>query len=84
MQAGALARPVRRGGDVRRMASGNANVIAFPDLPPKGSRSNGGKSALMGPEMGTSFDMGQRLFAYYGEGDVFLTGRLRGIQRQRL
>jgi hypothetical protein len=35
------------------MASGNANVIAFPDLPPKGSRSNGGKSALMGPELGT-------------------------------
>jgi hypothetical protein len=28
------------------MASNNANVIAFPDHPPKGSRSNGGKSAL--------------------------------------
>jgi hypothetical protein len=25
----------------------------------------------MGPELGTSFDMGQRLFAYYGDGDVF-------------
>lgn len=36
-----------------QMASNNANVIAFPDLPPKGSRSNGGKSALMGPELGT-------------------------------
>jgi hypothetical protein len=35
------------------MASGNANVIAFPDLPPKGSRGNGGKRALMGPEIGT-------------------------------
>jgi hypothetical protein len=56
------------------MASNNANVIAFPDLPPKGSRSDGGKSALMGPELGTSFDMGQRLFAYYGDGDVFLSG----------
>ena len=53
MQAGALARPVRRGGGAYKMASNNANVIAFPDLPPKGSRSNGGKSALMGPELGT-------------------------------
>jgi hypothetical protein len=36
------------------MASGNANVIAFPDLPPKGSRSyGGGKRNLMGPEIGT-------------------------------
>ena len=35
------------------MASNDANVIAFPDLPPKGSRSNGGKRALMGPEIGT-------------------------------
>lgn len=25
----------------------------------------------MGPELGTGFDMGQRLFAYYGAGDVF-------------
>jgi hypothetical protein len=49
------------------MASGNAaNVVAFPDLPPKGSRSyGGGKRALMGPEIGTQFDLGQRLFAYY-------------------
>ena len=38
------------------MASGNANVIAFPDLPPKGSRSYGGKRALMGPEIGTLKD----------------------------
>lgn len=35
------------------MASGNANVIAFPDLPPKGSHGPGGKRALMGPEIGT-------------------------------
>ena len=66
------------------MASGiNANVIAFPDLPPKGSRGSGGKRALMGPEIGTSFDYGQRLFAYYGEGDVFLAGRLRFLGRPR-
>ena len=43
----------------------SAKIIDFPDLPPKGSRSFGGKRALMGPEIGTSFDMGQRLFAYY-------------------
>lgn len=49
-----------------------ANVIAFPDLPPKGSPGPRGKSALLGPELGTSFDIGQRLFAYYGDGDVFL------------
>jgi hypothetical protein len=61
------------------MASRDANVIAFPDLPPKGSRGPGGKRSLMGPEIGTQFDYGQRLFAYYGEGDVFLTGRLRGM-----
>jgi hypothetical protein len=50
-----------------------ANVIQFPDLPPKGSKSwgGGGKAALMGQEIGTQFDWGQRLFAYYGEGDVF-------------
>jgi hypothetical protein len=47
------------------MAPGNANVIAFPDLPPKGSRGTGGKRSLMGPEIGTQFDLGQRLFAYY-------------------
>jgi hypothetical protein len=53
------------------MASGNAKVITFPDLAPKGSPSNGGKGALMGPELGTGFDQAQRLFAYYGSGDVF-------------
>lgn len=47
------------------MASGNANIIAFPDLPPKGSPGGSGKRTLMGPQIGTSFDMGQRLFAYY-------------------
>lgn len=51
----------------------SAKIIDFPDLPPKGSRSYGGKRALLGPEIGTGFDLGQRMFAYYGEGDVFLT-----------
>jgi hypothetical protein len=53
-----------------------ANVVEFPDMAPKGSWRGGGKSALLGEEIGTQFDWGQRLFAYYGEGDVFLD-RLR-------
>ena len=51
--------------------AGGGNVVEFPDLAPKGSRPVSGRQALMGPEIGTSFDWGQRLFAYYGEGDVF-------------
>lgn len=47
------------------MASGDAKIIDFPDLPPKGSKAYGGKRALMGPEIGTGFDQAQRLFAYY-------------------
>jgi hypothetical protein len=43
----------------------SANIVAFPDLAPKGSRGPSGKRALMSPEIGTSFDYGQRLFAYY-------------------
>ena len=43
----------------------SARILAFPDIAPKGSRSVGGKRGLMGPEIGTSFDIGQRLFAYY-------------------
>ena len=50
-------------------ASQNANgtlaqVLRLPDLKTT-------KGQLLGPEIGTSFDWGQRLFAYYGEGDVF-------------
>ena len=54
------------------MASGKAkaNVVDFPDLDPRNK--SAGKRALMGAEIGTQFDWGQRLFAYYGEGDVFL------------
>jgi len=40
-------------------------VVRFPDLKP------GDRKALLGEEIGTQFDVGQRLFAYYGEGDVF-------------
>jgi hypothetical protein len=41
------------------------DVVQFPDLRPRT------RSALMSGEIGTQFDMGQRLFAYYGDGDVF-------------
>jgi len=41
------------------------NVYAFPDLKAKSKRE------LLGQELGTQFDLGQRLFAWYGEGDVF-------------
>lgn len=50
---------------------GGGNVVEFPDLAPVGSERVGGRRALMGPELGTQFDWGQRLFAYYGSGDVF-------------
>ena len=41
------------------------NVVQFPDL------RKSEKSQLLGKEIGTQFDYGQRLFAYYGQGDVF-------------
>ena len=43
----------------------SAKIYDFPDLPPKGSSGPGGRRALLGPELGTAFDYGQRLFAYY-------------------
>jgi hypothetical protein len=49
----------------RQNANGTlAQVLKLPDL-------KATKSQLLGPEIGTQFDWGQRLFAYYGEGDVF-------------
>lgn len=42
-----------------------ANVLRFPDL------KAGTRRELLGAEIGTQFDLSQRLFAYYGEGDVF-------------
>src|SRR5215831_4735683 len=39
--------------------------MPFPDLRPQQRRE------LLGAELGTQFDLGQRLFAYYGSGDVF-------------
>ena len=49
----------------RQPATDDLNVVRFPDLKP------GDRKALLGEEIGTQFDVGQRLFAYYGEGDVF-------------
>jgi hypothetical protein len=40
-------------------------LVQFPDLKPKARRQ------LLQAEIGTQFDVGQRLFAYYGQGDVF-------------
>lgn len=45
--------------------SAEAKIYDFPDLKP------GSRRGLVGPEIGTQFDWGQRLFAYYGGGDVF-------------
>ena len=42
-----------------------ARILTFPDLKPADKR------ALLGPELGTQFDVTQRIFAYYGDGDVF-------------
>lgn len=40
-------------------------LVQFPDLRPKD------RHQLLGAEIGTQFDVAQRLFAYYGAGDVF-------------
>ena len=45
--------------------------ITLPDLKIKDKRK------LLGPELGTQFDMGQRLFSYFGGGDVFDLAGLR-------
>lgn len=41
------------------------NVVQFPDM------KKPDRNKLLGSEIGTQFDYGQRLFAYYGQGDVF-------------
>jgi len=40
--------------------------VSLPDIKP------GERKKLLGPEIGTQFDIGQRLFAFFGGGDVFL------------
>lgn len=46
-------------------AAETGNVVQFPDL------RKSDRKTLLGQEIGTQFDVGQRLFAYYGQGDVF-------------
>jgi len=41
------------------------NLVQFPDL------KKGDRRKLLAQELGTQFDIGQRLFAVYGAGDVF-------------
>jgi hypothetical protein len=48
-----------------RSHTGEAEVLRFPDLKPRARKD------LLGQEIGTQFDVSQRLFAYFGEGDVF-------------
>lgn len=43
----------------------DAEILRFPDIRPKTRRE------LLQSELGTQFDMGERLFAYFGSGDVF-------------
>ena len=47
-----------------RIKPPTAQIYKLPDL-----QTN--RSELLGKEIGTQFDWGQRLFAYYGQGDVF-------------
>ena len=46
-------------------AQPGGQLVQFPDLKPKTRRE------LLGTELGTQFDIGQRLFAFFGGGDVF-------------
>jgi hypothetical protein len=46
--------------------SQTARIVAFPDLKPATRRE------ILGQELGTEFDIGQRMWAYFGQGDVFL------------
>lgn len=45
--------------------SQNAKIVAFPDLKPST------RSQLMRGELGTSFDSSDRMYAFYGKGEVF-------------
>jgi hypothetical protein len=46
-------------------STAKARILSFPDMKPVS------RGELFGQEIGTQFDWGQRLFAYYGDGDVF-------------
>src|SRR5262252_7335616 len=46
-------------------ATQGGQLVQFPDLKPKTRRE------LLGTELGTQFDIGERLFSFFGGGDVF-------------
>jgi len=46
-------------------AQPGGQLVQFPDLKPKTRRE------LLGNELGTQFDIGERLFSFFGGGDVF-------------
>ncbi|MFZ0917752.1 MAG: hypothetical protein WAN04_12720 [Candidatus Udaeobacter sp.] len=48
-----------------RDTAATSNLVQLPDLKRKT------RNELLQQELGTQFDIGQRLFAYYGSGDVF-------------
>jgi hypothetical protein len=50
---------------VAKPAAAKADLVQFPDLKPKTRRE------ILQQELGTQFDIGQRLFSYFGDGDVF-------------
>jgi hypothetical protein len=52
-------------GSTAAKAETDPKLVAFPDLKPKDRRE------FLNQELGTQFDIGQRLFAYFGDGDVF-------------
>ena len=72
---GATSRPGgERGTGKSTNAAETGIVVQFPDL------GKSDKRALIGSEIGTQFDFGQRLFAYYGQGDVsIMASGHRGI-----
>ena len=54
-----------------RGSASSADAVSLPDIKIKNRRK------LLGPELGTQFDTGQRLFSYFGGGDVFDYGEFQ-------
>src|ERR1017187_4596382 len=68
--AGASALRTERaiGGEGKSMSprEASAKITAFPDLKPATRRE------LLGGEVGSQFDLHDRMFAFFGNGDIFL------------
>src|ERR1039458_3691580 len=56
------------GGEGKSMSprEASAKITAFPDLKPATRRE------LLGGEVGSQFDLHDRMFAFFGNGDIFL------------